>query len=93
MHHVRINGAEDAPQDGVPSADDHRRHQHTETGQHEQDLRSRRLGVFRLLMADVLAGDYRAAGGQCAHDLDHQGVEAVHKAHAGHSGFAHRGYH
>ena len=24
-------------------------------------------------MADVLAGDHRAAGGQCAHDLDHQG--------------------
>ena len=44
-------------------------------------------------MADVLAGDHRTAGGQCAHDLDHQGVEAVHKAHAGHGGFAHRGHH
>ena len=92
-HHVRINGAKDAPQNGVPPADDHRRHQHTETGQHEQYLRSRRFGVFRLLMADVLAGDHRTAGRQCAHDLDHQGVEAVHKAHAGHGGFAHRGHH
>ena len=44
-------------------------------------------------MADILAGDHRAAGGQRAHDLDHQGVEAVHKAHAGHGGLAHRGYH
>ena len=34
-HHIRVNGAEDAPQDGVPPANDHRRHQHTETGQHE----------------------------------------------------------
>lgn len=31
-----------------------------------------------------------AQGGQ---DLDDQNIQAVHQAHAGHSGFAHAGYH
>ena len=44
-------------------------------------------------MADVLAGDHRAAGGQRCHDLYHQGVEGVHKAHARHRRLAHRRHH
>ena len=93
VHHVRVDGAKDALQDGMAAHHHNGGHQQAEAGQDEQDLRRCILGILWLLPADVLAGDHRAAGGQCAHDLDHQGVEAVHKAHAGHSGFTHRGDH
>ena len=93
MHHVRVNGTKDALQDGMAAHHHNGGHQQAEAGQDEQDLRGGVPGVTGFLPADVLAGDHRAAGGQCAHDLDHQGVEAVHKAHARHGGFSHRGHH
>ena len=92
-HHVHVDGAEDAAQDGMAARHHNGGHQQAEAGQDEQDLRRCILGILWLLPADVLAGDHRAAGGKGAHDLDHQGVEAVHKAHAGNSGFPHRGDH
>ena len=63
-HYIRVNGAEDAPQDGVPP------HRHDDGGDHaerdhnEHDLGGAGLGPFGLPVADVLAGDHRAAGGQ-----------------------------
>ena len=92
-HHVHVDGAEDAPQDGVAAHYDHGGHHQAEAGQHKQDLCGGGLGVFGLPVADVLAGDHRAAGGQRRHDLYHQGVEGVHKAHARHRRLAHRRHH
>ena len=43
--------------------------------------------------AEELRRHHRAAGGQCAEQLDHQHVEGVHQAHARNGGFAHRGDH
>ena len=92
-HHVGVNGAEDAPQDGVAAHYDHGGHHQAQAGQHKQDLCGGGLGVFGLPVADVLTGDHGTAGGKGAHHLDHQGVEAVYQAHAGHGGLAHRGHH
>ena len=92
-HYVVVDGAEDAPQNGVAAEHDHRRDHDAEACHDEHDLRRRGLGVVLLPVADVLAGDHRAAGGQRAHQLDHQGVEGVHKAHAGNGGLADRGDH
>ena len=92
-HYIRVNGAEDAPQDGMPP------HRHDDSGDHaerdhnEHDLGGAGLGPFGLPVADVLTGDHGTAGGKGAHHLDHQGVEAVYQAHAGHGGLAHRGHH
>ena len=72
---------------------DHGGHHQAEAGQHKQDLCGGGLGVFGLPVADVLTGDHGTAGGKGAHHLDHQGVEAVYQAHAGHGGLAHRGHH
>ena len=87
-HHVGVNGAEDAPQDAVAAYRDHGGDHDAERDHDEQDLRRCGLGVFGLPVADVLAGDDGAAGGQRAQQLDHQHVEGVHKADARNGGFA-----
>ena len=92
-HHVVVDGAENGPQDQVPPKQDHQGHRAAEGQHHQHDLAGGGLGVFGLLVANVLAGDHRAAGGQGRHDLDHQGVEGVHQADARDGGLAHRGHH
>ena len=93
LHHIGVDGAENAPQDGVAPHHDHRCHKNAEAGHDEHDLCGGSPGALLLPMADVLAGDHRAAGGQRCHDLYHQGVEGIHKAHARHRRLAHRRHH
>ena len=92
-HDVVVDGAEDGAQDQMPPEQDHQRDGAAEGDHHQHDLAGGGLGVFGFLVADVLAGDHRAAGGEGGHDLDHQGVEGVHQADARDGGFAHRGDH
>ena len=92
-HDVGVNGAEDAPQDAVPPHRHHGGDHDAERDHDEQDLGGGGLGVLRLPVADVLAGDDGAAGGKRAEQLDHQHVERVHQADARHGCFADRGDH
>ena len=55
LHHVGVDGAEDAPQDGVAPHHDHRCHKNAEAGHDEHDLCGGSPGALLLPMADVLA--------------------------------------
>ncbi len=77
----------------MPPHHDHGGHGQAEHREDEQDLRGGGPGIFLFPVADVLAGDHRAAGGQRAHDLDHQGVERVNEAYARDSRLADGGNH
>ncbi len=92
-HHVIFDGAENGPQDQVAPKQHHQGHRAAEGQHHQHDLAGGGLGVLGFPVADVLAGDHRAAGGQGRHDLDHQGVEGVHQTDARDGGLAHRGDH
>ena len=89
-HDVGVNGAEDAPQDAVPPHRHYGGDHDAERDHDEQDLGGGGLGVLRLPVADVLAGDDGTAGGKRAEQLDHQHVERVHQADARNGRFADR---
>ena len=92
-HHIRVDGAKDALQDGMAAHRYHGGNHDAERDHDEQDLGGGGLGVLRLPVADVLAGNDGAAGGKRAEQLDHQHVERVHQADARHGRFADRGDH
>ena len=92
-HHIVINAAENNAQDG---AAEHQNDQHDSDGADRKNgvqLGGAFGGFFTIAPAKVLAADDRAASCQGGQDLDDQNIQAVHQAHAGHSGFAHAGYH
>lgn len=90
-HHIVINAAENNAQDG---AAEHQNDQHDSDGADRKNgvqLGGAFGGFFTIAPAKVLAADDRAASCQGGQDLDDQNIQAVHQAHAGHSGFAHAG--
>ena len=93
VHDLVVNAAKHPAQNGAGQRQAQHTHRNRGDSQHAVQLGRAALGALLVAAAHVLAGDHRAAGGQCRQDLDNQNVQAVHQRHAGHSRLAHTGHH